>query len=137
MCDNLIFIMINLNLDFADVRIFNNFIVVVMKEAITVKPEYNAELVSISEKYFKDKLFGYITYRKNSYAVNPMVYLKTSEIENLVAFAVVSSDGLRSRNLEVEKIFLKKPLKHFTNLDDAKNWVNEVIEKRTSKMPKS
>lgn len=125
--------MINLNLEFADVRIFNNFLVVVMNEAITVKPEYNDELVSISEKYFKDKLFGYITYRRNSYAVNPMVYLKTSEIENLVAFAVVSSDGLKSSNLKVEKLFFKKPLKHFNNLDDAKNWVNEIIKNRNSK----
>lgn len=133
MCVNVILMTITLDFEFGEIRVFKSFVVVVMKEGITVKPEYNDDLVNISDKYFKDKLFGYITYRKNSYAVNPMVYLETSEIENLVAFAVVSSNGLKSRNLEVEKIFFKKPLKHFNNLDDAKNWINEVIENTTTK----
>jgi hypothetical protein len=117
-----------LNFEFGEIRVFENFVLVVMKEGITVKPEYNDDLENIAKKYYKGKKFGYITYRKNSYAVNPMVYLKTSEIENLVAFAVVSANGLKASNLEVERRFLKKPLKHFTNLDEAKNWVKEMIE---------
>ncbi|MGO3181879.1 MAG: hypothetical protein ACTIJ9_03520 [Aequorivita sp.] len=121
-----------LDLDFADVRVFKNFIVVIMNEGITVKPEHNDELIKISETYFKNQLFGYITYRKYSYGVNPLVYLETSEIKNLAAFAVVCSHGLGSSNLEVEKIFLRKPLKHFSNLDDAKNWINTVIDKSTN-----
>ncbi|AFL82289.1 hypothetical protein Aeqsu_2842 [Aequorivita sublithincola DSM 14238] len=114
--------------EFGLVEIYKYFVIVVMKEGITVKPEYNADLESLAEKYFKDKKFGYITNRKNSYAVNPMIYLKTSEIQNLVAFAVVSPDGMKATNLEVEKLFLKKPLKHFTNIEDAKIWIVEMIE---------
>ncbi|MCB0465021.1 MAG: hypothetical protein KDC78_04995 [Aequorivita sp.] len=116
-----------LHFEFGEIRVFENFVVVVMKEGITVKPEYNDDLEDISKKYYKGKKFGYITYRKNSYAVNPLVYLKTSEIENLAAFAVVSANGLKASNLEIEKRFLKKPLKHFTNMDEAKNWVNELV----------
>lgn len=118
-----------LNFEFGEIRIFKKFVIVVMKEGITVQPEHNESLVNISEKYFKNNLFGYITYRINSYSVNPLIYLKTSEIENLVAFAVVCSDGLKASNIEVEKIFLKKPLKKFDNLNDAKDWVTEVIKK--------
>ena len=117
-----------LNFEFGEIRVFTNFVVVVMKEGITVKPEYNDDLEDIAKKYYAGKKFGYITYRVNSYAVDPMVYLKTSEIENLAAFAVVATDGLKASNLEVEKQFLKKPLKHFTNLDEAKNWVNEMVK---------
>ncbi|MRT15895.1 hypothetical protein F3C99_02880 [Vitellibacter sp. q18] len=113
--------------DFGEIRVFTNFVVVVMKEGITVQPEDNKELVKIAEKYFKGRNFGYITYRINSYSVNPMVYLLTSKIENLVAFAVVSTEGLKLSNIEVEKRFLTKPFEHFTNLDDAKNWVNKMI----------
>lgn len=119
---------VTLDFEFGEIRVFKSFVIVVMKEGITVKPEYNKELVNISEKYFKGTLFGYISYRKNSYAVNPLVYLETSEIKNLAAFAVVCTDGLKASNLELEKIFLKKPLRHFSNLDDAKDWVNNVIE---------
>lgn len=117
-----------LHFEFGEIRVFKSFVVVVMKEGITVMPKYNDDLVNISEKYFKDTLFGYVTYRKNSYAVNPLVYLKTSEIKNLAAFAVVCADGLKSSNLELEKLFFKKPLEHFRSLDDAKNWVNEIID---------
>lgn len=118
-----------LQFEFGEIRIFKNFVVAVMKEGITVKPEYNVELFKISEKYFHNRPFGYITYRINSYAVNPMVYLKTSTINNLVAFAVVSTDNLRISNLVVEKRFLKKPFMHFADLDEAKDWVNELIAK--------
>lgn len=119
-----------LTFEFGEIRIFKHFVIVVMKEGITVKPEYNDDLMDISKKYFSNRPFGYITYRKNSYSVDPMVYLKTSTIENLVAFAVVSTDGLKTSNLELEKRFLKKPFKHFENLDDAKDWVNSLIEKK-------
>ncbi len=117
-----------LNFEFGEVRIFKNFVVVVMKEGINVKPEYNDDLMNISEKYFKKRSFGYITYRKNSYSVDPMIYLKTSKIENLIGFAVVSDDGVKVSNLEVEKRFFTKPFKHFNNLDAAKDWVNEMIK---------
>ncbi len=117
-----------LNFEFGEIRVFKNFVVVVMKEGITVKPEYNDDLINISENYFRDRPFGYITYRKNSYSVDPMIYLRTSKIENLIAFAVVSDDGLKETNLEVEKRFLTKPFEHFNNLDAAKDWVNNMID---------
>lgn len=115
--------------DFGEIDVFANFVIAIMNEGITVKPEYNIHLEEIANTYFANKPFGYITYRKNSYAVDPMVYLKTSKIKNLVAFAVVAKDGQKISNTEIEKIFLKKPFRNFTNLDDAKDWVNELIQK--------
>ncbi|QQX76241.1 MULTISPECIES: hypothetical protein [Aequorivita] len=114
--------------EFGEINVFKNFVIAIMKEGITVKPEYNSYLEEIANTYFANKPFGYITYRKNSYAVDPMVYLKTSEIKNLVAFAVVAKDGQKISNTEIERIFFKKPFKDFTNLDDAKDWVNELIK---------
>lgn len=122
-----------LHFEFGEIRVFRNFVVAVMNEGITVIPEYNQELLKISEKFFHNRPFGYITYRKNSYAVNPLVYLKTSTIENLVAFAVVSTHEISISNLEVEKRFLTKPLKHFTDLDEAKDWVNKMVAESEEK----
>src|SRR5690606_25664768 len=112
---NLIVMITTLYFEFGEVRVFKNFVLVVMKEGTTVKPEHNDHLEEIAIKYYAGRKFGYITFRKNSYAVNPLVYLKTSKIKNLAGFAVVSDDGLRVSNLMIEKQFLKKPLKHFTN----------------------
>ncbi len=118
-----------LQYDIGQIQIFENYVVAIMNEGITVEPRYNDILAQIAHDYFGNRPFGYITHRKNSYAVNPMVYLKTSTIENLVAFAVVSKDGIRVSNIEVEKRFLKQPLRHFEKLADAEAWINETINK--------
>ena len=98
-----------------------------MKEGVTVKPEYNKELERIAETYFPNQPFAYITNRVHSYAVDPRVYLETSKIENLVAFAVVSKKPVNITNVEVEKIFLKKPLETFTDMDEAISWAQDII----------
>ncbi len=119
--------------DFGEIDVFKNFVIAIFKEGVTVQPEYNKHLEEIASKYFANRPFGYITYRINSYAVNPMVYLETSEIKNLVGFAVVSEDEQKLINTKIEKLFLKKPLKAFKNLDDAKDWINALVIKETSK----
>tara|TARA_R110002050_G_scaffold182014_2_gene315478 strand:- start:19 stop:396 length:378 start_codon:yes stop_codon:yes gene_type:complete len=117
-----------IRLDFGEIHVFQNFIVVFMDEGITVKPEYNPYLVDIANKYFKNRPFGYITYRIHSYAVNPLVYIETSKIKNLAAFAIVSTNGLKKSNVEIEKRFMTKPFEHFTDLDVAKKWVDSFIK---------
>jgi hypothetical protein len=98
-----------------------------MKEGITVKPEYNNDLIAIADKYFKDRPFGYVTHRINSYAVDPATYVQTSKIDNLVAFAVVSKNSINISNMELEKIFLKKPFEIFDEMDEAIDWVHDVV----------
>jgi ribosomal protein S17E len=119
---------IELTYDFCTMEVHENYLYVVMYEGITVKPEHNDILLNISTKYFRNKNFGYITHRKNSYSVDPRVYFETSKIENLVAFAVVSNEKLKTSNTDVEKIFLKKPFQHFEELAEAKAWVLELVE---------
>ena len=117
----------SLSYHFGNLEIHNNFVIAVMKEGITVKPEYNKYLEDISIKYFKNRPFGYITNRKNSYSVDPSIYFETSKIKNLVSFSVVSVKKINLTNVELEKIFLKKPFKHFTNMTNAIKWVNDII----------
>ncbi len=114
-----------LRYDFCKMEVFDDFIIAIMNEGITLLPNYNDVLVSVSEKYFKNKCFGYITHRINSYSVDPRIYFETSKIKNLAAFAVVSSKQIDITNVELEKTFLKKPFKHFTELEEAINWVKE------------
>jgi len=85
-------------------------------------------LVKITETYFSDKHFVYITHRLNSYSVNPQIYFETSKIENLKGFAVVSSNYKAKVNAKVEQMFFKKPFKIFTELEDAVAWVDEILE---------
>jgi len=109
------------------IEIHEKYVVVIMKEGITVKPEYNADLIKIADNHFKGKLFGYITNRKNSYSVDPRIYFETLKIENLVAFAVVSKEESQKAFVNFEKEFLQKPFKLFKDLEDAKSWIEEMI----------
>jgi len=117
----------SLSYDFCKVDIHDNYLIAIMDEGITVKPEHNMVLLDIVHKYFPDKPFGYITHRKHSYSVDPSIYFETSKINNLKAFAIVSDQEINQSNAELEKKFLKKPLRHFEVLDDAVKWINEMI----------
>ena len=117
-----------LHFDFGEARIFKNFVVAMMKEGITVEPAFNINLDQIAKKYYAGRKFGYITYRENSYSVNPLVYIETSKIDNLVAFAVVATTGIKEDNIKIEKLFLKKPIQAFYDLDKAKAWILKMIE---------
>ena len=116
-----------LSLDYGDIELFDNYLIATMHQGITVKPEYNQELVTLATTHFSGKPFAYITNRKNSYAVDPSIYYKTSKIENLVAFAVVSKNPIAEKTVAVEKIFLDKPFQLFTEMDEAINWVSDVL----------
>ncbi len=119
-----------LTYDFCTIEIHDNYIVVVMKEGITVKPEDNKVLEEIAKDYYEGRDFGYITYRKHSYAVDPRIYFKTSEIENLIGFAVVSTRKIAKHAAEVERIFLKKPYEYFDTIEEAVDWINALIIKK-------
>ena len=117
-----------LQYDEYELKIYDDYIIAIWNEGVTIKPEYNAMLIDVAEIYFKNKPFVYITHRLNSYAVDPAIYKETSKIVNLAGFCVVSSDYLAKRNAEIEMMFLNnKPFKIFDDLDDAILWVNKII----------
>ncbi|NND87770.1 MAG: hypothetical protein HKM28_00825 [Flavobacteriaceae bacterium] len=121
---------IRLQLEFGVVDVFESYVVVVMHEGITVKPEYNDILVDVAERYFSQRPFAYITFRKNSYAVDPRIYIETSKIKNLEAFVVVAECPEKIKSIDIEKMFAKKPFMVFDALEEATNWVTDYISKK-------
>ncbi|WP_191859698.1 hypothetical protein [Hanstruepera ponticola] len=113
---------------FGNVTIHDNYVIAVMNEGITVTPELNDVLEDISEQFFTNKNFVYITHRINSYAVDPNIYFRTSKIQNLVGFAVVTGKKIVIDNTELESVFLTKPFKAFSKLDDAIIWANALCK---------
>ncbi len=83
----------------------------------------------ISYDYYEGRYFGYITYRKNSYAVDPRIYFETSKIKNLIGFAVVAPRKIAKQTAEVERIFLKKPFRYFDTMNEAIDRTNSLIIK--------
>lgn len=120
---------------FGKIFIYDCYAVAIMNEGIIVTPENNLALVDISKTHFKNKKFGYISNRINSYSIDPSVYILTSKIENLVGFAIITDDPIKRLNSEVEKRFFKKPFEDFHTLNEGIGWIKSIINtsKETSK----
>ncbi|WP_425075164.1 hypothetical protein [Psychroserpens sp. S379A] len=116
-----------LKYDFCTMHIYDNHMIVIINEGVTVTPKHNEVLLNVADTYYKNKPFVYITHRLNSYAVDPAVYRETSKIENLAGFCVVSSDYKAKRNAEIEKLFLNKPFEIFDTIDEATTWASQVV----------
>ena len=117
-----------LTFDFCDMSIYDHYVVVVMKEGVNITPDHNEVLVQITETYFRNTPFVYITHRINSYSVDPQIYFKTSQIENLKGLAVVSEDYKAKVNAQIEKMFFNKPFEIFGELEDAFAWAESLIK---------
>ena len=117
-----------LSLNIGTFYIHDNYLIAEIKEGTTINVDSNGILEDISKNYYASKKFVYITNRVNSYAVDPAVYIKTSEIENLIGFAVVANTRVALSNAEIERLFLKKPFEIFRELDKAKAWAESIIK---------
>jgi len=108
-------------------HIYDNYMIVIINEGVTVTPEHNNVLLNVADTYYKNKPFVYITHRLHSYAVDPAIYKETSKIENLTGFCVVSADYKAKRNAEIEKLFLNKPFEILNSIEEATIWANKVL----------
>ena len=118
-----------LDLDFGKVWFKENILIAELNEGILFDVENNRELLKIARQTFAENHYGYISFRNNSYAVNPLVYRESANIPNLKAIAVVTKDATCKNNAVLERQFYKNQnsFEIFDTLDDAIAWVNERL----------
>lgn len=117
----------NVIIDFAKIAIHNHFMIVEVNKGEHLTPNHHKIFEEVAKKYFESNPFIYITHRINSYSVDPIIYKKTSQIKNLIGFAVVADVPVAKANAEVEKLFLNKPFEIFQSLDKAITWANNIL----------
>ncbi|WP_282018238.1 hypothetical protein [Salegentibacter mishustinae] len=119
-----------MELEFGQVRIFQNILIAELNEGVLFNANNNSELLKIGHEVFKNRPYGYISLRKNSYAVDPLVYREAALAENLKAIAVVSENELIKLNAHnVERQFYKDSgsFEVFDSLEEAINWIQFKI----------
>ncbi|XCF05269.1 hypothetical protein ABI125_11095 [Tamlana crocina] len=116
-----------LNLPIGRFDIYENLLIVEINEGKSVEMSSSEILEDIADTYFSNKMFVYITIRKNSYSVNPSVYKKTSLIENLAGIAVVANTPLAFNNVKIEKLFSSTPFESFKTIESAVNWGHSLL----------
>lgn len=116
------------HLDIGVVQVFDNYMVSTINEGATLTLERAYQIIGIAEIHFREKNFGYISLRQNSYAVDPTIYNYIRQIENLQAFAIVSVKEIDMHNFNIEKLFYKKPMKFFIKYENALTWVKRRVK---------
>lgn len=114
-------------LESGKIYIYDNYMVASFNEGATVTLEKAFQVIGISEIHFRNKDFGYISLRKNSYAVDPTIYNFVRGLDNLKAFAIVSVKEIDMHNFKIEKMFYKKPMKFFIEYSNALTWVKKKL----------
>lgn len=119
-----------LELDFGKVWFKENILIAEMDEGILFDVENNRKLLTIGRTHFSGESYGYISYRVNSYAVNPMVYLESASTSNLKAIAVVTTNDTCKNNAILERQFYKESnsFEIFSNLEEAVNWMRYQLK---------
>ena len=116
------------SLDIGMVQVFDNYMVAIFDEGATVTLERAYQIIGISEIHFRDKKFGYISLRKNSYAIDPIIYTYLRGLENLKALAIVSKKKIDMHNFKIEKMFYKKNIEFFIEYDNAVYWILKKLK---------
>ena len=116
-------------LDIGTVRVYEDFMVSIFDEGATVTMERAYQLIGISEIHFRERNFGYISLRNNSYAIDPTIYTYLRGLENLKAFAIVSKKEIDMHNFSIEKLFYKKNMEFFIEYGNAVNWIKKRVKR--------
>jgi hypothetical protein len=117
-------------LEIGKVQVYENYMVSIFDEGATLTLERAYQIIGISEIHFRNKNFGFISLRKNSYAIDPTIYNYLKELENLKAFAIVSVKEIDMHNFKIEKLFYKKPMKFFIEYDNALRWIKTRLKRK-------
>ncbi|KPM30586.1 Hypothetical protein I595_3407 [Croceitalea dokdonensis DOKDO 023] len=120
------------HLDIGIVQVFDNYMVSIFNEGATITLERAYQIIGISEIHFKGNNFGYISLRKNSYAVDPIIYTYIRGLDNLKAFAIVSKKEIDMHNFKIEKMFYKKHMEFFIAYENALVWMKKRLKRKKS-----
>lgn len=114
-------------LEIGKIQVFEDYMVSIFDEGATLTLERAYQIIGISEIHFRDKNFGFISLRTNSFAIDPTIYSYLKELENLKAFAIVSVKEIDMHNFKIEKLFYKKPMKFFIEYENALKWIKRRV----------
>ena len=117
-------------LDIGKIQVFDNYMVSTFEEGATLTLERVYQIIGISEIHFRNKNFGYLCMRKNSFAIDPVIYTYLRGLENLRAFAIVSKKEIDMHNFKIEKMFYKKNMEFFIEYENAVKWIKKRIFKK-------
>ena len=114
-------------LDVGKIQVYDNYMVSIFDEGATLTLERAYQIIGISEIHFRNRNFGFVSHRINSYAIDPTVYTYLRQLDNLKAFAIVSNKEVDMHNFHIEKLFYKNAMKLFVDYHKAVKWIRKKV----------
>ena len=115
-------------LDIGTIQVHKKFLVCNFNEGTTLTLERAYQIIGISEIHFRERNFGIISLRKNSFAIDPTIYNYLRELPFLKAFAIVSLREMDMHNFNIERLFYKNPMEFFVDYKKAVAWINRRVK---------
>lgn len=118
-----------IELEFTILEFHKNFVISRVREGAVLSKKQVQDLVEVCSDIYKRKKFVYISKRVNNYNVDPTIYLHLENVKNLTGIAIVSTKTSAINMANFEQTFSKVPFAVFMDMEDAMDWVKEVLEK--------
>ena len=81
------------------------------------------------QMYGDDKPVVYISHRLHSYSFDPIGYRDAVRLfPNLIGFAIVANSRRKRMLVALERLFMKKTIEVFDDLDGAFAWAEKMLE---------
>jgi hypothetical protein len=114
--------------NFCTLNFYESYMVAVVNKDVHLAPVENQVLIDAANDFYGNNPFVYITHRKYSYSVDPIVFIKTAKMKSLLGVAVVADVPVSKGNAEIEKLFYNKPYEIFSVLEDAIEWAKQLVK---------
>ena len=122
-----------LNLDFGTFKLYRNLVIGEVHEGIVINADHALELISYSISHYRSMAsIVYLSHRRNSYSVDPTMYLETGRaFPSLAGYGIVYHNELNRKVAMLEQKFLPYPSELFTSLGPAIEWAGSCVTKST------
>ncbi|WP_273568921.1 hypothetical protein [Maribacter halichondriae] len=118
-------------LDIGRFLFYTNIVVGEFYEGVHVTKENAIEPIQLAQQiYGTTEPIVYVSHRLNSYSMDPVGYGEVVKMfPNFIGFAIVSQNRYRRMLASIEKLFIKKPIGVFHDMESAFNWSQDLLEK--------
>ena len=122
-----------IELEFTILEFYSTYVVSRVRENVVFSQRQVTDLVEVCSDFYKRKKFVYLSLRVNNYNVDPTIYLNINHVKNLAGIGIVSSNSAALKMANFEQKFSKVPFSIFMDMEDAREWVTEILGKGKDK----
>lgn len=120
-----------INYPFADIYIFENFIISEIKEGVVFSWEDHAKcIIADVLEYTKNNgaEIVYLSHRVNSYSLKPLDWLHFfNDNLSLKGYGVIGYNSFSFLNTVIENLFFRKKIRRFSDLETAVQWARSRV----------